>query len=223
MHKIETHMHTMYSSRCGKLDAITLVEGYLAAGYSGLVVTDHFNRVTYDVKKINLFDSSDKVKVFLEGYYQVKAEGEKRGLKIYKGAEFRFDESDNDYLVYGFDDDVLSDPNRIFEMGLEKFYNHYHKEGLLIIQAHPFRRGCFPADPHFLDGVEVQNMHPTHESHNELAWRFAIENRGLIRSSGSDCHRLNDIGRGGILVDTLPEDELTLISLLHSGEYSLLG
>lgn len=223
MVKIETHMHTKYSSRCGMLDATTLVTEYIKSGYSGVVVTDHFNRVTYDAKGIDLFGLEDKAAVFLEGYHKIKEEGYRLGLKVYKGAEFRFDESENDYLLLGFDDCLLSKPNEVFELGLENFYKRYHQSGILIIQAHPFRRGCAPANPSFLDGVEVQNMHPTHESNNDLAWDFAKRNPRLIRTSGSDCHRFDDIARGGISAPFLPENEKALVSLLLSGEYTLLG
>jgi hypothetical protein len=223
MYKIETHLHTMYSSRCGKLDAATIVSGYIDAGYSGLIVTDHFNRVTFDVKNIDIFSNVDKAACFLEGYYKIKEEGEKQGLIIYKGAEFRFDESENDYLVYGFQDQLLSDPNSIFELGLKGFYQRCKDDNMLIIQAHPFRRGCQPANPRYLDGVEVQNMHPTHESHNELAWEFAHSNRALVRLSGSDCHRADDIGRGGICVEALPNSETELVSILKQRKYSLIG
>ena len=48
MYKIETHLHTRYVSQCGWLDAEAIISGYKAAGYSGIVVTDHFNRTTFD-------------------------------------------------------------------------------------------------------------------------------------------------------------------------------
>ena len=47
MYKIETHLHTVYSSTCGHLDAEAIVNGDLKAGYHGVAVTDHFNWATY--------------------------------------------------------------------------------------------------------------------------------------------------------------------------------
>ena len=44
MYKIEPHLHTTHVSRCGRLEAKEIVAGYKAAGYSALIVTDHFNR-----------------------------------------------------------------------------------------------------------------------------------------------------------------------------------
>ena len=48
MYKIEPHLHTTHVSRCGQLEAQEIVAGYKAAGYSALIVTDHFNRTTFD-------------------------------------------------------------------------------------------------------------------------------------------------------------------------------
>ena len=41
MYKIELHLHTKYSSGCGQMSAQELISGYKAAGYAGIVVTDH--------------------------------------------------------------------------------------------------------------------------------------------------------------------------------------
>ena len=60
----ETHCHTSEVSRCGDLTAREVVRNYVDAGYSGLVVTDHFSRVFQQVflkpdatweKKIDFF------------------------------------------------------------------------------------------------------------------------------------------------------------------------
>ena len=50
MYKIELHLHTKYSSGCGQLDEKELISGYKAAGYSAIVVTDHYNRDTFRMK-----------------------------------------------------------------------------------------------------------------------------------------------------------------------------
>ena len=42
MYRYETHCHTLYASACSSLDAETMVALYLANGYDGIVVTDHF-------------------------------------------------------------------------------------------------------------------------------------------------------------------------------------
>jgi len=90
------------------------------------------------------------------------------------------------------------------------------------VQAHPFREKCIPVDVKYLDGVEVMNMHPRHDSQNHLAWEMAKQDERLILLCGSDCHQLPDIGAGGILSETLPEDEKALADLLRSKNFKLM-
>ena len=223
MFRIELHMHTKYGSGCGEMDEKELVRGYLGAGYQALVVTDHFNRDSFQYMGINPKDGEKCLDRFLLGYEKVLAEGSRQGLKVYRGAEIRFDGSFNDYLLLGYSDKLLSDPEKLFSMGLEAFVQESRAEGALLIQAHPFRRMCAVADHRYLDGVEVLNKHPGHDSHNDLAWEYARRWPGLIRTSGSDCHIPKHLGRGGITVEKLPKDEAELVALLRSGEYGLIG
>ena len=222
MYKIETHLHTVYASRCGHLDAKTIVAAYAEAGYSGIVVTDHFNRITFDYLKIDLSAPGSKVVPFLEGYRRVAEEAERFNLRVYRGAELRFDECDNDYLLYGFPESLLEDPGDIFAMGIAAFSSIARSQGALIVQAHPYRELCTPAIARYLDGVEVRNLHPRHESHN--AWAASYAQRfGLIGLCGSDCHRVQDMARGGIGAELLPSDSMALARLLRSRQFTLLG
>lgn len=221
MYKIETHLHTVYSSRCGHLDAETIVTEYLRAGYHGVVVTDHFNRTTCQFLGIDYQNPVNAPSAFLEGYYRILREGEKQGLKVYKGAEFRFDGSDNDYLVFGYDNRILTDPDGIFRAGLPALSSACRTDGALIIQAHPYRNVCTPADPSLLDGIEVLNQNPDWNNHNDWALAFA-EKHNLLQTSGSDCHTHRQIALGGILTDILPESDTDFVRLLRSGKYSLI-
>ena len=74
--------------------------------------------------------------------------------------------------------------------------NHYE---ILIFQAHPFRPGVTPVAPGLIDGIEVYNGNPRHNSHNDRALAFA-KKHNLLKISGSDFHRINDVGRGGIIL-----------------------
>ncbi len=222
MYKIETHLHTLYSSSCGQLTADEIVEGYLAAGYSGLILTDHYNRDTFRHLNIDTTGPEDKLAAFLTGYHKLLDAGEKKGLKIYRGAEVRFDGSWNDYLLYGYSDVLLTDPETVFTMGVEAFYKLVQKDGALLIHAHPYRNGGIPTTAAALDGVEVLNMNHHHDNRNDLALAFA-QKHGLLETSGSDCHETAHIGNGGILVERLPENDRELVSLLRGRNYRLIG
>lgn len=222
MYKIETHLHTSHVSQCGRMEAAAIVEAYQAAGYSALIVTDHYNRTTFDYLGVDPAGQSDRIGAFLEGYRLVRAEGQKRGIRVFKGAELRFDESENDYLLYGWRDDLLSEPDSVFRMGIAAFSPIARSQGALLIQAHPYRRGCTPAIACYLDGVEVINTSPRHDSRNPMARAYA-EEFGLIALSGSDCHRLEDVARAGIVSEHLPSDSMGMMRLLRSRNYRLLG
>ena len=221
MYKIETHLHTNHVSKCGHLSAAEIVKGYADAGSSALIVTDHYNRTTFDFLGIDPAAPGDKLTPFLDGYRRVREEAEKVGIRVFRGAELRFDECDNDYLFYGWLDDVLAEPEEVFRMGIAGFAPMARAAGGLIIQAHPYRRSCTPAIARYLDGVEVRNMNPRHDSHNDRAEAYA-EEYGLIRTSGSDCHRTEDIGLGGIVTNYLPSDVLSMTRLIRSRRFELL-
>ena len=222
MYKIETHLHTSHVSRCGYLDAGALVERYAAAGYGGIIVTDHFNRITFDYLGLDPAGPGDRVGAFLDGVRRMEEEGARRGLRIYKGAELRFDECENDYLLYGWPDELLSDPEAVFRMGVAAFAPLARAAGALMFQAHPYRHGCTPAIACYLDGLEVRNLNPRHESHNDWAERYAAQ-FGLARLEGSDCHQSGDEARAGILVEELPGDSGAMAELLRAGRYTLIG
>lgn len=224
MFKIETHMHTKHVSACAKLDAATLAEGYQKAGYAAVVVTDHYNRDTFHYLHIDTAAHGDIMSAFLDGFHRMEEECAKRSMVVYQGAELRFDECYNDYLLYNYPDDLLAEPEEIFRMGIAAFAPLARKVGALLIQAHPYRTGCTPVIASYLDGVEVLNLNPHHyhHSYNDRAQEYAARFQ-LLRTGGSDCHSLNEIGLGGLLSPTLPEDSAALVRLIRSGEYTIIG
>ena len=222
MYKIETHLHTTHVSKCGKMTAKEIVDAYKAAGFDALIVTDHYNRTTYDYLGIDPASKTDRIHHFLDGYKRVKEEAEKQGLKVFMGAELRFDECENDYLFYGWDPDILSDPEDVFRMGIARFAPIARSQGCLIVQAHPYRDGCTPAIACYLDGVEVINPNPRHNSRNERALEYA-QQFGLLMTSGSDCHRPEDVARGGIITQRMPSDSMEMMRLIRSRRFELIG
>ena len=203
------------------MTADMIVEKYAEAGYSAIAITDHANRTTFK----ELLDSSngeEGFRKFIQGYENVKAAAEKHGIIVYRGAEIRFDSDPNDYLIFNYPDNLLCDLDAVMKMGLKNFYSIAKNTGTLIIQAHPFREICTPADANLLDGVEIANTHARHKNNNSSAQEFAERNPHLIKIGGSDCHRPEDAGRGGILSDTLPKTDSELSTLLKSGKYSIL-
>ena len=219
MFKIETHLHTKTSSGCGHLSASEILDGYQAAGYSGICVTDHYLRYYFVQMGILDLPKHKQLDRFLLGYQELCEAAPEYGIRIFRAAELRFDESENDYLFYGWPDEILADPEPVFSMGLKAFHELSRKSNAVLIQAHPFRAPSLPADISCLDGVEIFNGHPRHNSHNELAQSLLRAHPELIGTSGSDCHRSMDIARGGIVVDHMPKDERELADILRNRSF----
>ena len=222
MFKIETHLHTCHSSACGQMTAREIVDAYLEAGYGGLTLTDHYNRDTFLHLNVDIKLPGNHLAAFLTGYRELIRIGREKGLKIYRGAEVRFDGSWNDYLLYGYSDELLRDPEAVFTMGVEHFYERVKEDGALLVHAHPYRNGGMPTTAAALDGVEVVNTNIHHDNRNGLALSFARQH-GLLETSGSDCHYPMHVGKGGILVERLPENDVELVALLRSRNYELIG
>ena len=49
MFRFDTHVHTDETSHCGKVPGEEMVKLYAEAGYSGFVMTDHYNRYSMSV------------------------------------------------------------------------------------------------------------------------------------------------------------------------------
>ena len=136
MYRIETHLHTTHSSECGWLDAAALAEAYQKAGYAALAITDHYNRDTFQYLGVDTTAPGDKVGAFLNGYDKLREACGKRGITVYKGAELRFDECCNDYLLYNYPNELLEDPETVFRMGIAAFAPLAREAGALLVQAH---------------------------------------------------------------------------------------
>lgn len=214
MYIIDTHVHTSETSPCGKIDGSRVARLYKEAGYHGIVITDHYYKGYFD--SIPGLNWREKADVFLEGYRKARETGEKIGLTVLLGMEICFSENINDYLVYGISEDFLRFNEKLYNLSLSEFKKFSDKSGLLIFQAHPFRLGMYPADPQLLDGVEVYNGNPRHDSRNHLAYWFAQQNN-LSMTSGSDFHQVPDLAAGGIVTTEMPEDSSDLVRLLKNG------
>jgi predicted metal-dependent phosphoesterase TrpH len=209
--KIDTHVHTREVSPCGKVCAKEVVDLYKKAGYDGVVITDHF----YDRFFAGFSELPWKAQIdyYMTGYREALNRGREVGLQVILGIELRFSDSPNDYLVYGIDESFLKKTPELFEGNLKEFKQIAGEQNLLIYQAHPFRPGINVANPDYLDGVEVFNGNPRHDSRNELAYQFAQKNQ-LRMISGSDFHQAGDQGRGGINIRTKISTSHELVAAL---------
>lgn len=215
------HFHTKNTSNCANVKAEDAVEEYIKAGYDGIVVTDHLSPSTYMKYGRELLPWKKKVDFFLRGYKAAKKTAAGR-INIILGMELRFrtSEGDNDYLVYGINEEFLYNTPHLLEMNIKKFYEIAHKNGFLVFQAHPFRVGMKVTNPNFIDGVEIFNGNPRHNSSNDIAEMWA-KKYNLMVTSGSDYHEFEDLGTGGIWFNKEIKDNKTLIAEMLKNDYDI--
>ncbi len=217
-YRIELHAHSFPSSRCSEVSPEELIEIYSGLEYDAIVLTNHFMYNYPDkLKKEEILDK------YIESFEKAKKTGKKFGLNVLFGAEIRFTENHNDYLIYGVDRNVLSVCYDYFKKGVKAFRQEVKLDKSVFIQAHPFRNAIEFCDPELLDGMETFNMHPGHNSRIGLAVKYADENNIKIKTAGSDFHHKNRSHEGVAAMRTkvMPMDSFQLAEILKTGDYIL--
>ena len=225
----EMHFHTDEVSPCGNVPAAEAAAAYRREGYAGVVVTDHY--AAYNFARFP-GDWDTKVDAYLAGYRAAKAAGEPLGLTVLLGLELRLDgaektgepaldalrDSINEYLVYGVTEEQLRRYPALYTLDEKRLKALAEQLGWFVAQSHPCRSGMRPCPAAYLDGVEVLNGTPRHNSHNEDAASFCRTN-GLVGLSGSDFHEWEDLAIGGLDFAGPVPDGATLVARLRAGEF----
>lgn len=212
----DTHIHTKEASSCSRVWAEDIVKRYKKLGYNGLIITDHFSASQF---KRHGKTYEEQVQTYLSGYRTAK-KFEDENFHIILGMELRFLENDNDYLVYGFDEDFVINNDLTQYETPEDFRPVVEANDLIIFQAHPFRIGMTVVDPELLDGVEVYNGHGDHNSSNDIAYKWA-QKYSLRMLSGSDFHGNTSMQPGGVYFEEYLTDSKQVAKALREGKYTL--
>ncbi len=209
-YRIELHAHTSPASGCSEVAPEDETAVFKNAGYDGIAITNHLY-----IKE----NKQDFLDIYRSDYYKAFEAGKKLGIKVYLGAELRFlNENDNDYLLFGFDISQLEEIYDATDGTLESFVKNVKTDKMFLLQAHPFRDDMQRGYEKYLDGVEVFNMHPNHNSRVALAMKYAREN-GKIATAGTDYHHPGHDGLCATRAAKLPENEAELVKLLKSGDF----
>lgn len=212
-YKIELHAHTSPCSPCSELPPAEFIARLKDKGYDAVVVTNHFFPWGPFMK------TEDPVGTYLADFEEAKRIGEEEGITVLLGAEFRFEENNNDYLVFGVDEAFLRETVKRFDLTFREFYEIYHAENRLICQAHPFRNGIVVMDGAHMDGVEAFNMHPGHNSRICTSTQYADAENIPILTIGTDLHHRGHEGCAALRAKTLPKNNDELVALLRSKDY----
>ena len=213
----EIHCHTSEVSGCGKICAAEVVKLLKESNYSGVVITDHFT--SGGIKGKPITDWNEYVDAFLVGYRTAK-ENATQDFHVLLGAEIRFPENDNDYLLLGITEEFLYNNPFINSKSLRECSEIAHENNVLIVQAHPMRNSMTIMRPEYLDGYEVYNGNARHNSRNTIADAWATLN-DKIKTSGSDFHEYEDLARGGMWFEHEITNTQELANELKNGKYTL--
>ena len=198
----ETHMHTTPASACSKTRGRDYISRYIDAGYSGVIITDHFWHGNCGIDRS--LPWPEFVRQFCAGYEDALNEGVKRGFPVFFGWEESFE--GDDYLVYGLDKQWLLDHPEVTAWDRKQQYQEVHRYGGCVVHAHPFRAAAYiraiHLSPWLADAVEGYNA-GNEQPWNILGMRYA-QMLGLPVTAGSDNHhaeRMCPDKLGGVVFD----------------------
>ena len=134
----ETHMHTSEASACAVNTGAEMARAYKAAGYTGIIITDHFfyGNTAVDRK----LPWRQWVERFCLGYEHAREEGERIGLQVFFGWESGY--QGTEFLVYGPDKNWLLEHPEIRDATVEE-----QMKLVLSRTAWPRWRASMPAIP----------------------------------------------------------------------------
>ncbi len=220
LYKYETHLHTTEASACSELSAAKQVQIYKNAGYSGIIVTDHFFNGNSSVPRDLPWE--ERVELFCRGYENAKEEGDRIGLSVFFGWEASF--RGTDFLVYGLDKQWLKEHPDILSWSVEEQYKRVHEDGGFIVHAHPFRVRPYIKEirlfPKYVDAIEAINLGNRNEDFDRKALLYAKKHK-LPVTAGSDSHFPIDYYTGVAFRHKLDSIK-DYINGIQSGDYELI-
>lgn len=194
MYKYETHLHTRQASACATATGEQQALAYKAAGYTGIIITDHFFRGNTCISHSKPWE--ERINLFCSGYEDAKRTGDKINLQVFFGWEETFD--GQDFLIYGLDKEWLLAHPEMEHWSIQQQFEEVTKYGGMVIQAHPFRdRYYIPKIrlyPKLVHGVEVFNA-CNRSSENKQAYVYA-KKYDLPMTAGADSHHPDIICSG---------------------------
>lgn len=198
MYQYETHLHTKYASACASATGRDQAIGYKNAGYTGIIITDHFFSGNSCIPRNLSWET--RINMFCKGYEEAKKIGDQIGLQVFFGWEETFE--GQDFLVYGLDKEWMLKHPEMEHWTIREQYEIVNQNGGMVIHAHPFRdRPYIPKIrlfPKLVNGVEGYNA-CNDEDENRQAFLYAKQYE-LPITAGADSHH-PDIIPCGIQVE----------------------
>lgn len=221
MYKYELHCHTARTSACATLKAREIVDLFVANGYTGVFVTDHFLNGNTTVNRLLPFASyEEKIEEFCKGYEEVKLAADGK-IDVFFGLEASY--LGTDILIYGWDKEQLKELPQIEHMDFRKLCEFCRERDVLAVHAHPFR------EDYYIDHIrlypQVEGIEVLNSGRNELCNKlgnYYAECYGKIKTGGSDIHHASHKMLSGMEFDEKITDVRHFIRLLREGKGKIL-
>lgn len=222
MFRYDLHIHTSECDKVAYVSGAEIVRLYKNMGYDGIVITDHYFAQFYDWFKdeININRQETIINRYLRGYYSALNEATKINMTVLCGAEVRLDNSINDYLVYGLNEQDFYKMPLLNRMKSVDELAATLPKSALIVQAHPFRDNMVVCSPNNIFGIEGYNG-GTEKFRNEMAKIYA-NHYNKPTTSGSDFHNVSHLAKGGIATSKKINSSIDLVDVLKSENYQLI-
>lgn len=201
-----------------------MVRAYHAAGFAGMVLTDHFVLGSTAVDRSLPWE--DQMKCYWQAYLDAKQVGDELDFDVIFGIEHAYGNG-KEILLYGIDLNFLLANPDVPEIPLEEFIARVKAYGGIAVQAHPYRNRWYvnmAVGPRtdLIDGAEVHNVW-NQPGEDAKALAMAKEG-GFIMTCGGDIHLATDakLGTAGIALPYRIHDEKELVAALKRGDHQYI-
>lgn len=208
----DLHAHTSAISWCCQAPAQKIIEIAKENGYGGLVVTNHYASAYFNDSNYDEWIDS-----YVAEWNNCIEIGNKLGVRVLRGIEVTMDYNPNVHLlVYGCDESFIRNNRRLEKLSQQQLYDLCHKNGCILVNAHPFRNGTTVQNVSYLDGVEL-NFHKIYvgSCKTKDVVKIAQDNK-LALTAGCDYHHDTPRSQGGILLPNYVASEQDLAQWLTS-------
>lgn len=223
-YRYETHCHCSQCSACAVSTSQELVRAYKAAGYAGMVLTDHFIFGNTAVNRRLPWEA--QMAAFHRTYLEAKAAAEGLDFDVIFGIEHAYGDG-KEVLVYGVGIDFFLNNPDIPRISLDELTARIHDAGGIVIQAHPYRDRWYVnmnVEPRrdLVDGIEVYNA--CNAPGEDLSALKLAREKDYIVISGGDIHCSEDqrIGKAGIVLPHRVRNSKEFAEALINREHSCI-
>jgi len=205
MHIFDLHVHTRRYSGCSFIQYEDIIGQAVAAGLSGVAITEHGMR----------WPDAE--------FGQLREAAAKQGIVLINGQEIHARDasgrSEGEYLIFGMKRSLTRTKTAA------QLVETVHKEGGIIIAAHPYKLSRGGRSHYYgagdmiynlkLDGIEL--CHPDHSEKAMDKVKHAMAQMNVPGTGGSDAHKILNIGSYVTVFDNPVLNEVDFIREIRAG------